>query len=294
MGNIPPTIDVFGNSEITRMLNQEVRLSVTVSDFEEGNNCCEATWVSDVDGNLGTGNALTHVFQTEGTRLITVSAEDSQGAVGKTIITLTIENNPPRTTLTKPTAGEAIIVGISYGLKGHAVDVNEPNSELDCSRLVWTSSNSSDPFPVTGCEPSVQFSTIGSRTLTLKATDPQGLSESKQVAINVVAPPDNLPPAVSISSPQNGITINIFELVTLSGSATDPEGNNPITYEWSVNWGEGKVIIGNSPTIAWDAFETLQAECEGSWDIRATLKATDSLGASSIDFVDLNANWICK
>jgi len=294
LGNVPPSIDVFGNSEITRMLNQEVRLNVLVSDFEEGNNCCEATWVSDVDGNLGSGNSLVHVFETEGTRHITISASDSQGALGQEIITLTIENAAPRTTITKPTAGEVIIAGIPYGLKGHAVDVNEPDSELDCSRLVWTSSNNSDPFPVVGCEPTVQFSSLGTRILTLKATDPQGLSESKQVLVSIVAPPDNLPPAVSITSPQNGVTINIFELVDLSGNATDPEGNNPLTYEWSVNWGEGKVVIGNSPTISWDAFVTLNAECDGRWDIRATLKATDSLGASGTDFVDLKANWICK
>lgn len=294
IGNVPPAITIFGNTEITRQLNHEQNFSAMVSDFEDGNNCCDINWVSDVDGDLGTGNSISHVFTSEGTRQITVSATDSQGLPGQEIITLTIENTAPRAEITKPTPGENIFGSTPYTLKGTGFDTNEPGQAVDCGSLVWTSSNSADELPVVGCETDVTFASTGQRTLTLTATDPQGLSHSETVTINVVTPPDNLPPTVNVTSPQNGIIVGLFDELTLSGSAVDPEGHNPVSFIWSVNDGGGEIVVGNSETITWIPEDSFPFECDKTWDIRISLTATDAFGAVSFDFVNVRAISICK
>ena len=294
LGNAPPSITVFGGTNMTRQLNHQQVLSAQVNDFEDGNNCCDISWVSDVDGDLGTGNSITHTFTTEGVRTITLSASDQDGGVGQEFITLTIENTAPSVTITRPTAGESIFGGVPFTLKGTAFDTNEPGQDIACSALRWTSSNPADAFPVTGCEVAVTFATLGSRTLTLRATDPQGLSTTGSVTINVIEPPDNLPPAVSVTSPQNGLDINFFEALSLAGTATDPEGNTPLSFQWIANWGAGDVVIGNTRTMSWVPDDTIPFECDKTFNIRLTLRVTDSLGRPGTDFVNVRAIIICK
>ncbi|MDX2472903.1 MAG: S8 family serine peptidase [Candidatus Krumholzibacteria bacterium] len=294
MGNAPPTITVFGGTDITRQLNHEQVLSAMVSDFEDGNNCCDITWFSDVDGDLGTGNSITHAFTTEGVRTITLSATDQEGGLGRAFITLNVENTAPSVTITKPTAGESIFAGVPFTLKGSAFDTNEPNQDIACSSFNWDSSNAGDVFPASDCEVAVTFATLGNRVLSLTVTDPQGLSTSETVAISVVAPPDNLPPAVSVSSPQNGLDVNFFDPLNLVGSATDPEGNTPLSYEWVVNFGTGNIVIGTGPTLSWAPEDTITFECDKTWDIRLTLRVTDSFGSTGSDFVNVRAIVICK
>ncbi len=296
LDNSPPVIDIFGNSVITRQLNHLVNLSASVNDFEDGNNCCDLTWTSDLDGDLGTGPFITHTFTTEGIRQITISAMDSEGVEGNKIITLTIENSSPTATITKPTVNEEIFATVAYILKGHAFDTNEPNSAIACGSLAWTSSNAGDDFPVIGCEVNVVFDSVGPRTLTMTATDPQGLSHSRNVTVTVVAPPSNLPPTVTISSPQNGIDSGPFTPLALSGTAIDPEGNNPISYQWAVNWGEGAgdVVVGDTPSLSWTPSDHLDTNEDHIWNVRITLEATDSLGQIGNDFVDIRVIYIGK
>ncbi len=294
LGNVPPVITVFGDTDLTRQLNHELVLSAMVSDFEDGNNCCDIRWESNVDGFLGTGNSITHVFSSEGSRMITLSATDGLGGLGQAVIALNIVNSPPTVTVTRPTDGESILGSVPFTLRGQARDINEPNQNLACSALVWTSSNPNDAMPVTGCDVVVTFNTLGARTLTLTATDPQSLQSTQSITVNVVAPPNNLPPTVSISSPQNGINIGLFDPLTLSGSATDPEGNTPLSYEWIVNFGSGNVIVGTSPNLSWTPDNTIPVQCDKRWNIRISLRVTDSFGQTGVDFVDVRANFICK
>lgn len=295
MGNAPPTITIFGDTEITRQLNHDVTLSAMVSDFEEGNNCCEISWESSVDGDLGTGNSMTHAFTTVGTRTITLQSTDSEGALGQETISLTIENTAPSVTITRPTPNESVFAGSPVILRGTAFDTNEPGQDIACSSFVWNSSFAGDDdFPLTGCETEATFSTLGARTLNLTVTDPQGLATTETVTVFVVEPPSNLPPSVSVTSPQNGMDIGFFDVLNFNGTATDPEGNTPLSYEWIVNFGEGDVVVGNSQSMTWTPEDTIEFECDKTWDIRITLRVTDSFGSPGADFVDVRAIVICK
>ncbi len=295
IGNAAPVITVFGGTDITRQLNHEITLSAQVTDFEDGNNCCDITWESSVDGDLGTGNSITHAFTTVGTRTITLRSTDADGATGAEVITLTIENTAPSVTITRPTPGETVFAGSPVILRGTAFDTNEPDQDIACSSMTWRSSLAGDDeFPLTGCETEATFSTLGLRTVSLTATDPQGLSTTESVTVVVVEPPNNLPPAVSVTSPENGMDIGFFDVLNFSGNATDPEGNTPLSYEWIVNFGEGDVVVGNTPSMTWTPEDSMEFECDRTWDIRITLRVTDSLGRPGNDFVDVRAIVICK
>jgi hypothetical protein len=293
LGNAAPTITVFGGTDITRQLNHEQTFSASVTDFEDGSNCCDITWTSNLDGDLGSGNSITHTFTTEGTRLITLSATDGDGALGQEVITLDVVNSAPSVTITRPTPGETVFAGVPVTLRGTAFDTNEPGQDLACSALVWRSSVAGDDLTLAGCEVETTFPTLGARTLSLTATDPQGLSTTETVSITVVEPPDNLPPAVNVSSPQNGIDIGFFDTLTLNGSATDPEGNTPLTFEWVVNWGEGDVVVGTTQSMTWSPDDTIDFECDTTFNIRITLRVTDALGRPGTDFVDVRVIIIC-
>src|SRR5690606_23948549 len=122
--------------------------------------------------------------------------------------------------------GSDVYRGAAVVLRGSATDRNEPGEVLACEDLVWTSSNAGDAaFPTTGCELQATFTTNGARTLTLTGTDSLGASGSASVTVTVVDPPPNLPPNVQVTSPANGATPPIDQAITLSATASDPEGN---------------------------------------------------------------------
>jgi serine protease len=286
LGNVPPSITLSAGGDVP--LNVEVTLNATIFDFEDPFPCCTVTWTSDVDGALGTGTSVTRTFTTLGSRTVTVTATDSQGATSRASLTLTVVNNPPELTLSQPQDGAQVFRTASVTLRGRASDRNEPGEQLACERLEWTSSVASDPFPVTGCEAEVVFATSGARTLTLTATDPQGASDTASVGITVVEPPPNLPPFVQIASPQDREPLPTNQPITLSGTATDPEGATNLTYEWTVQlFDQTPIRVGTEPTAQWTPSDTFDFSSEGTYVVRVRLSVTDPQGNVGTDFVTL-------
>lgn len=138
-----------------------------------------------------------------------------------------------------------------------------PAAGLSCDRLRWTSSFSTDPFPVTGCEVEVAFPSNGTRTLTLTGTDPQGATGTATVSVNVVDPPANLPPVVRITSPQHD---GHDDMLALSGTATDPEGDLPLSFKSSVSVNSSSlIVIGTTPSMSWKPSDTIDFGSEGHY-----------------------------
>jgi len=291
LGNVSPSIDLFGHDDgdaFERGLNQPFNLSATVEDFEDGRNCCTLEWTSSVDGDLGTGPAIEPVFTTTGTRTITVAAQDSGGARSSVSVMVTIVNSAPRVAITKPEDGEEVFRNATILLTATSTDINEPGTELACDRLTWTSSFPSDPFPLTGCEVETSFSDNGERTITLTGTDPQGLSDTASVTFSVADPPANLPPTVRVTSPENGGEI-MFEAMTLAGTATDPEDDTPLSFEWTASLDDGApVVVGSAATVTWTPADTFDFG-QGLNRLEIRLSVTDAEGNTGSDFVVLES-----
>ena len=230
--NSPPSITDFTVFDISN-LNRNTFFSSNATDLEDGT-ALTYTWTSSLaaDGAIAATRETSKVFATVGTRNITLTVRDSNGETSTRSKTINVVNTAPELNLSEPSSASVIYQTLSYGFSANARDINEPNDALACSNITWTSSNTTDPFPQTGCEISKVFSSAGTRTLTITATDPQGLSNSQTVVVNVLPTPANPPPnPVNISSPTATTVVPNNGFVTLAGSATDPAGD-PVTLSW--------------------------------------------------------------
>jgi len=297
LGNVPPSIDLFAHEDgdvFDHDLNLSINLSAIVIDLEDGNNCCTLNWSSNRDGVLGTTNGINAVFTSTGERVITVIAEDSGGARSSVSFTINVVNSDPSVDITTPIAGDTVFRDAPVIFRGTSFDFNEPDGELACSSLSWTSSVPGDAFPISGCEGEVIFTSNGARTLTLTGTDPQGQSGSASVNFSVIDPPPNLPPVVQVTSPENNVNLgSTSELLTFAGTATDPEGETDLNYEWTVSYVNsaisGTETIGNTMSFDGRLTDTIPfGDIEGRWDIEIRLNVSDPEGNIGTDFVTLD------
>jgi PKD domain len=231
--NTAPTVNFEPNPSAD--LNRIVSLRASAGDFEDGANLTYA-WNSSLseDGELGTGAEINKAFGTVGTRTITVTVKDSDGATATKSANIEITNAAPNVSISEPNSTAVIYKDLTYSFQANASDPNEPDDQLACASIVWTSSVATDAFPKTGCEISAAFSSLGARTLTVTASDPQGLTHTRTVNVNVLPTPANPPPnPVTITSPKagDGSPSDANGLWTLTGTATDPAGA-PVTLEW--------------------------------------------------------------
>ena len=293
LGNVPPFIefDVDGVG-VTVPFGVPTYLSVTVQDVEDPFPCCDVAWTSDVDGALGAGWQLEHTFASLGTRTVTATATDPDGASSAVSIVVEVVNVVPQVTLTAPEPFAEVFRTATLVLRAAATDANEAGGVLACSRLTWTSSVGSDAdFPAVGCEVPVAFASNGIRTLTVTATDPQGASDVSTVQIIVVDPPPDLPPNVQVTSPADGSAPPVDDPLTLSATASDPENAGPLTYRWTVRLGnQSEIEVGTSATVQWTPRDTYAFNQEGTWRVEVRLRVTDQGGNVGTDFVTLE--WV--
>jgi hypothetical protein len=226
------TLDVPSTAD----LNRPVGLRASGIDLEDGANV-NVTWTSSLpsDGVIGTGQVVSQAFATPGSRTITARITDLDGASITQSKVINIINTAPIVSISEPTNTSVVYKGSAYFFQANAEDINESNDQLNCANISWTTNVVSDGFSKTGCEIEAAFSSTGERILTITATDPQGLSNTKTVTINVLATPANVPPnKVKIITPSPTVNLDAVNgIVTLTGSAQDPE-LGAVTLEWSV------------------------------------------------------------
>ncbi len=245
-GNHAPNLEISTPNDKTHVpygaLNM-VHLGVTVSDLEDGNACCTVSWTSDKDGFLGFGKTLDITFSTAGSRVVTATAKDSGGVSRSDAITLIADNGAPTVKINSPTPNQQLTKGADYVLDGEGHDPNEPAFLLPCSSLTWTSNI--DGFLGTGCNPSVNFSSTGTRTLKLSGKDSQGDTATATVNINVVNPPATGAPIITILNPINGQVFAPKEFVIPKYSFVDPGAPKfPIySFQWKLKIGTLEIPI---------------------------------------------------
>ncbi|MCA9839176.1 MAG: S8 family serine peptidase [Trueperaceae bacterium] len=289
LGNVPPSVTLStAGGDVP--LNRELSFNADVFDFEDAFPCCTTSWTSDVDGNLGSGRSVQHTFTSPGRRTLTVTAVDSAGASSSATLNLNVVNFAPVVTLSSPTPGTSVFRTAGLVLRGLATDRNEVNEQLPCDNLTWTSSVAGDPFPKLSCNVETVFSSNGPRTLTLTAKDAQGATDTKSVVINVIDPPTNLPPSVLVTSPEdNAVVGSPDDTLTLSGTATDPEGSSPLVYQWTVQLNDNPaIVVGNAANIQWKPSDTFNLNPAGTYIIKIRLNVTDPQGNLGTDVITLD------
>ncbi len=275
-------------------------------DLEDGSPCCTVTWDPAPLYSTDSGREATLVLDTAGAHTVTATATDRHGNATTARVTVVATDDPPVTTIFQPTASDVVLAGQPVQLAGGATDLNEgpgPGAgPLDCSALQWTSSSPLDTqFPLYGCNLSVTFAGSGYRVLTLTARDPDGSATHATVSLSVGVAPVNYPPVVTVgglpAQLYNGDGLTWDQELDVTASATDPEGDTPLTYQWFVTTYQPlsttavygfTTQVSTSQNLAWtpqlDApslfgdFAALGNACYQGEYVKLEVQVTDSLG----------------
>ncbi|GAB6094808.1 hypothetical protein JCM14469_10600 [Desulfatiferula olefinivorans] len=203
------------------------------------------SWDSSIDGHIGTGTHFTTGALSQGTHQITLTAMDSQGWAGSTSVSITMNpqsNTLPTAVISYPTTGSTYNLGDFIDFTGSGYDAED--GLLSGLSLVWHSSK--DGQVGTGNTVTTHSLTSGSHTITLRATDSAGTSDTASVAVTII----NTPPVAAIHYPADGSTFSVGQSIPFSGSGTDDEDGN-LTGR-SLIWYAGSYDVigeGGSPTV---------------------------------------------
>jgi serine protease len=159
-------------------------------------------------------------------------------------ITVEIGNSPPVVVITQPNSTQRFCEGDSIRFRGDATDPNEVfTGGLDDSAFLWISSL--DWQFGWGRSYETDRLQVGSHTITLRATDPQGLSGEVSIYLTILPRSDeqcagNQAPHAEIVSPDDWDDYSPdgqdekghYATVTFQADASDPEDGDDVMVEW--------------------------------------------------------------
>ncbi|MEO8561459.1 MAG: S8 family serine peptidase [bacterium] len=236
------------------------------------------------DWNWGNGKAESHSAPTAkntfatGTYDVTLIVTDGVGAKGSLTKTITVgsppppppSNQPPVASIVSPANGTSVAVGTAVSFTGSATDPED--GTLSGASLAWTSSI--DGSLGTGNSISRSTLSVGTHSITLKATDSKGGSSSTAVTLTVSAappppppPPGNQPPTAAFSWSCTGQAYP-HQCAFDASASRDDVGIVAYTWDWGNGRSESKV--GTTARNSWTA--------SGSYTV--TLTVRDGRGAS--------------
>jgi chitodextrinase len=177
-------------------------------------------------------------------------------------------NQAPDGTIDAPPGNLTITVGDSVNFMGTA---NDPDGNLPLS-FDWSFGGGAPDGSVK--DPgSVTFNTVGTFTVIFTVTDSLGLSDptpdSRTITVNDVPPPGQAPSGV-IDTPASDLTVTAGDTVGFAGTASDPDGDLPLTFDWNFGGGASNVNVEDPGSVLFSAAGTFTV----------TFTVTDSLGSS--------------
>ena len=283
--NNPPTASAGDDQTIPE--GDTVTLTGTASDPDTGDTLTYL-WTSDRPGlSISGSDTLAPSFtapqvDTDTTITLTLSVTDSHNATATDQVTITVTDVPPPNTAPTASAGDdqTIPEGDTVTLTGTASD---PDTG-DTLTYLWTSDrpglsiSGSDTLAPSFTAPQVDTDTT--ITLTLSVTDSHNATASDPVTITVTdVPPPNTAPTASAGDDQ---TIPEGDTVTLTGTASDPDTGDTLTYLWTSD--RPGLSISGSDTLA-PSFTAPQVDTDTT--ITLTLSVTDSHNATATDQVTI-------
>lgn len=236
---------------------------------------------SNLDGVIATNvGFIRYAFPTAGVRTVNITAKDASNATTSFSVTVDVRNALPivnimTTTNTIPATVQYFLTATAYDPESGSQDPNL--GFLTCDRISFQVS-SPDTVTRTGsggtCGAVVIFRQVGTRTVTVSATDPNGGVGTSSLTVNVTAEPANHPPVINTQffavyayrgpfsivcpdpnyyclAPDNALLYNgqagsgdYFPPLLLDiGSVTDADGD-PISVQWHCRTGTQEATIG--------------------------------------------------
>lgn len=197
------------------------------------------------DGQTGSGVHTQHRYQDSGDYVVTLTVTDNYGVSSQVQSTVAIvSNHPPVAQITSNlTSGEVPVMALFDG---------SGSTDLDGDVLSY-SWDFGDGTQSTDVMPAHLFQTVGSYTVTLIVTDPQGASSTASTTLDVLAvtiPPDPTtiaPPLV------NGDGNNLLSSLTFLYTNDPPVQKSVISSIIDprlISWVRGKVIDRNSQPVS--------------------------------------------
>jgi RHS repeat-associated protein len=217
---------------------------------------------------IGTATAAPYSFAwtnvAAGTYSLTAVATDNQGTTTISAAVALIVNTLPTVSISSPASGAAFSAPATITLAATAADADGTIAKVDFyqgTTLLGTSTAAPYSFSWTNVAG-------GSYSLTAVATDDRG-GTSTSAAVSITA---NAPPSVSITSPANGATLAAPADVTVTATASDPEGSLA-----KVDFYQDATLVGTVTTAPYSI--TLSQLVSGSYALTAV--ATDGAGATT-------------
>ncbi len=211
------------------------------------------------DGQGAMGNLTpTHSYDAAGVFTATLIVTDSRGAVGADSLRVTVVANQPP--VVNAGADQSVRVDDAVQFSGVASD---PDGDTPLS-IAWDFGDGEGAMG--SLTPTHSYDAAGVFTATLIVTDSRGAVGTDSLRVTVVA---NQPPVVNAGADQS---VRVDDMVQFNGSASDPDGDTPLTIAWT--FGDGEDATGSlTPTHSYDAAGVFTA----------TLIVTDSRGAVGTD-----------
>ena len=220
-------------------------------------------WSSSIDGDLMEGSAGIVDDLTPGIHVITATVEPRYGQYIPEAYndSVTIEVLPPDpvavANISSPIDGADYVEGdvVPFSAEGSTLDIWDP---LD-HRVVYSWTSDIDGILGEGKELEGRYLSVGTHVVTLELfTVPALVSDTAQVTVTIIAPPNNLPYArISL------LTLNDVagKEVNLSAAGSVDEDGDPLTYRWDM--GDGNVSTGINVTHVYAA--------EGNYTVNLTV-----------------------
>ncbi|HET9324831.1 MAG TPA: Ig-like domain-containing protein, partial [Gaiellaceae bacterium] len=173
---------------------------------------------------------------------------------------------PPTVTLTEPTNGASFTSPATVNLAATASDADGTVTKVEFfSGAAKLGEDTTAPYSFTWSGVAA-----GSYTLTARATDDLGVTTTSVASTITVSSGANTPPNASITSPTDGAVFPWKPTITITATASDPDGN--VT---KVEFRDGTTVIGQDTTAPYSF--TWRNVPPGSHVL--TVRATDNAGA---------------
>ncbi|MBR9682354.1 MAG: S8 family serine peptidase, partial [Candidatus Aenigmarchaeota archaeon] len=230
-------------------------------------------WESSLDGAIGNGESLKIDSLSEGTHIITLTAEDYENHSTSEQIGIVIRPaGYPSSRIESPRT-ELFAEGAVIYFKGYASD--QEDGELTGDSLVWESDT--DDSIGNGTSFEINDLSVGKHVISLTSIDSSGFTTTSNIEIEI----EEGTPIVSIDNPKNNTQAFFGYPVIFNCTASDPQDgvltNNSIVWESNIDGFIGTDKILNISSLS-----------EGTHIIKVIV--TDSHGLQKTDSLMITVN----